>query len=292
MSKKHAYLIMAHNNESQLIKLIELLDDPENDIYLHIDAKSKQINCDNLMDITATSQVFFTDRIKVAWGGYSQIKAELILLKAASKNDYLYYHLISGADLPIKPQNVIHKFFDDHYPTEYIGVEESTLSGYDAYPRVGAYHLFQDTIGRGNSSVIMSIIERLENYSLTAQKKIGINRLKNYPVIYKGPQWFSITNSFAQYILANEQYIYKHFRYGACVDEMFLQTLVMTSSFHSRVNSDIHRLIHWDGYTPHIWTTADYNLINSSNSFWARKFDEKIDNEIIELIYAELKNTK
>lgn len=37
--KKHAYLIMAHNNWKILEKLLILLDDKRNDIYLHIDLK-------------------------------------------------------------------------------------------------------------------------------------------------------------------------------------------------------------------------------------------------------------
>ena len=34
---RHAYLIMAYNNPEQLIKLIKLLDDSRNDIFVHID---------------------------------------------------------------------------------------------------------------------------------------------------------------------------------------------------------------------------------------------------------------
>jgi len=36
---KHAYLIIAHGNWVILEKLLNLLDDEKNDIYLHIDAK-------------------------------------------------------------------------------------------------------------------------------------------------------------------------------------------------------------------------------------------------------------
>ena len=34
---KHAYLIMAHTQFQQVAKLVSLIDDSENDIYLHID---------------------------------------------------------------------------------------------------------------------------------------------------------------------------------------------------------------------------------------------------------------
>ena len=36
---KHAFLIMAHNQFDLLEMLIKLLDDAENDFYIHIDAK-------------------------------------------------------------------------------------------------------------------------------------------------------------------------------------------------------------------------------------------------------------
>ena len=40
-NKKHAYLIIAHNNWKQLSLLLSVLDDERNDIYIHIDKKSK-----------------------------------------------------------------------------------------------------------------------------------------------------------------------------------------------------------------------------------------------------------
>lgn len=45
--KKHAYLIIAHDNWKILEKLLILLDDKRNDIYLHIDRKSNLINFSN-----------------------------------------------------------------------------------------------------------------------------------------------------------------------------------------------------------------------------------------------------
>ena len=39
MVNKHAYLIMAHGNFELLEKLLRQIDDPRNDIYIHIDKK-------------------------------------------------------------------------------------------------------------------------------------------------------------------------------------------------------------------------------------------------------------
>ena len=59
--------------------------------------------------------------MKVNWGGFSLIKCELRLLKAAvmSDTEYSRYHLISGLDLPIKSQDYIHAFFKNNC-NEYI----------------------------------------------------------------------------------------------------------------------------------------------------------------------------
>ena len=40
---KHAYLILAHNEFEVLNRLIESLDDVRNDIYIHFDAKVKEL---------------------------------------------------------------------------------------------------------------------------------------------------------------------------------------------------------------------------------------------------------
>lgn len=66
-------------------------------------------------------QMKFAERTRVNWGGYSQIQAELNLLKAAANSgeDYSYYHLLSGADLPLRPAQEIWGFFEQR-GTEFI----------------------------------------------------------------------------------------------------------------------------------------------------------------------------
>ena len=103
--KKHAFLIIAHNDFPLLQKLITLLDDPCNDIYLHIDKKADKSNIPDFS--TKHSKLQTIPSITVNWGGHSQIFCELNLLKCATQNVYYYYHLLSGADLPIKNNRYI-----------------------------------------------------------------------------------------------------------------------------------------------------------------------------------------
>lgn len=119
-NSKHAYLIIAHNDPYCFHKLIGLLDDESNDIFVHIDKKSDISQFEDVL--VEKSNLYFTDRIDVRWGSYSQIKSELILLHSAKRmGNYKRYHLLSGVDLPIKSQREIHDFFDSYPNTEFVG---------------------------------------------------------------------------------------------------------------------------------------------------------------------------
>ena len=59
---KHAYLIMAHNNLYVLEKLLLLLDDYRNDIYIHIDAKLKNVNLTYFKNIINKSNLIYTKK--------------------------------------------------------------------------------------------------------------------------------------------------------------------------------------------------------------------------------------
>ena len=65
---KHAYLIMAHNEIPLPRKLIEILDYPDNDIYLHIDKKCTEEICD-IDNGLLYSKIYKIPRIDVKWGG-------------------------------------------------------------------------------------------------------------------------------------------------------------------------------------------------------------------------------
>lgn len=70
--KNHAYLIMAHTQFQQVIKLIKLIDDEENDIYLHIDKKVKdahKIFSSTIAPVVNKSNIYFISKNYVQWGG-------------------------------------------------------------------------------------------------------------------------------------------------------------------------------------------------------------------------------
>ncbi len=291
--KAHAYLILAHKNFRQLRKLIMLLDDPRNDIFVHVDAKAdfnkEGWNC----ACKESSLHFIEDRLAVNWGGVSIMRAELKLLEAAtSAGQYKYYHLLSGMDLPIKSQDTIHEFFEANDGREFINYwkfKKTTES------RFRYYTIFPEGAGFFLTNLINNIVKGL-------QMLFGIRINRNIDFKFAS-QWFSITDGLARYVLSQKEWLEKVFRHTNTCDEIFLATAVWKSEYRKNLycseaeepnsfSMGNMRFIDWTRGESirHPWTfrASDYDLLMSVPHLWARKFDENVDNEIIERIYATL----
>ena len=230
---KHAYLIIAHTNFNQLKKLMQLLDNQKNDIYVFVD-KTSDFN-EKIFDSGCKfSTVRFTERMNVSWGGFSQICAELMLFKtAAAQEKYAYYHLLSGMDLPLHNQEYIHAFFE-----KYAGYEFFTFTGEEIYKRENPksrlqyYYQFQDA-SSSKKDVLLKIQNRL---LLPIQRRLGVDRLKNNAMtIGYGANWVSVTDDFVRYILKHETEIRRMYQNSFCCDEVYKHTLLLNSPFKEKI---------------------------------------------------------
>ena len=289
---KHAYLIMAHRNWDQLKILLTLLDDSRNDIFLHIDKKNypPQNIIEDFAGVLQHTTVYFVESINVSWGGYSVVAAEIILLKAAIKMyHYDYYHLLSGQDLPLKTQNEIHSFFDQHHGEEFIDFADKSWMDRNI-DRYRYYWIFQEYMSRENHRVF----QKLERKGNRIQRALHIDRVRGY-VYCGGSNWFSITDEFARLLCANSRRIRKRFRFTLCSDECFLQMLSLENGYEQKTYQVIHkkksgnmRFVDWDRGSPYIFRTEDFEDLIRSEKLFARKFDITVDAEIIEKIFAHL----
>ncbi len=278
---KLAYLIIAHNELRILNQLIKLLDWPENSIYIILDSKSS-ITSDDVFSHTRYSPVnIYRPGISIAWGGSTMIDAELYLLKKASLDNNDYYCLLSGVDLPIKTQRYIHKSLEENIETEYVGVNEGPSIWSES--RYKVYHPLQNTVGR--TTGFLWLLER----AIVKIQKPFVNRCKKSTYRFAGgPQWFCITDSFCHYILRKEGWIKRTFCFTECCDEVFIQTLLVNSEYYNHIYKpgcdgyeQCRRLIEFNNDRPYIWQTVDYDRIMKSGAWFARKFSESIDRNIV-----------
>lgn len=284
---KHAFLIIAHNNREQLINLVKLLDDPLNDIYIHIDLKVHLIDDTELFSVCQYSKINIYRNVKVAWGAFSQIKCELTLLREASKEEHVYYHLISGVDLPIMANKDIHRFFAKHAGKEFVHFQDRAVSK-QTLDHVNYYHFLQEYTN-AFSPMINKIIRGLEYVLLKAQKFMRINRWDQSYTLQKGANWFSITHNLAKYVVSEENLILKKFSYSLSGDELFLQTLIENSGFKDHLYLPIYnddyqqcvRLIDWKRGKPYVFQAEDYQEIMSSKAVFVRKCSYNLSKEMI-----------
>ena len=286
----HAVMIIAHNQFELLKKLILALDDERNDIFIHIDAKVKDFDFNLFKNLTKYSKVYFTERVNVTWGDFSQVKAEMTLLSAAVNNEskgrkYSYFHLISGCDLPIKSNDEIHAFFEKNSGKEFIHFSSIEVSD-SSITRIKYYHFFRNK---------RTFFRKLLSYSILQFEKLArVNRLKKYNIttVQKGCNWFSITGGFARYIVQNMSKWESVFRYSYCADEVFVQTILVNSPFKDNIympncnNNHLAcaRLIDWERGNPYVFRKEDFDLIKSSPAMFARKFSLDVDSEIVDMI--------
>jgi len=274
---RFAYLILAHNSFGLLKELIRSLDNPNNDIYIHLDAKIGVIDFTQFLSIPHFSKVcFIGKRVDVAWGGVSLVEATLNLLEASVDGKYDYYHLLSGVDFPIKSNEYIQKFFKENEGKEFIGFVNNCPERM-LVNRLSYYHIFNGH-GIRNSLIIRSINAIL----IKIQRLFHIHH--HFPVnnYKKGAEWFSITHGLCKDLVDEKNFILKHYKYTLVPDEIFLQSYVYNSDkYKNSLYNDkdeylgCMRKIDWLRGRPYVWQLKDYEELVTSPYLFARKFSEK-----------------
>lgn len=287
---RHAYLITAHDKPEQLKLLLSLLDDSNNDLYLHIDKKAAGIQNSDLAGAITKASIQFVPRLDARWGSEVFIDAIASLLREAVKTEHAYYHLLSGVDLPLKPQEEIRAFFAEHAGKEFVAFDQKSADQRVLVQRLGRYS-FRRPVG----PYALRVYKRFEPLWNKLQSALGVNRIKRCPVVFqKGAVWFSITHAFALYVLEQFPHYRPYYRHSVCADEIWLQTILVNSPFMERRSfsgwddelAATMRYVDWSdgGRSPKVLVSEDYAALISSGALFARKFDQAVDGAVIDRI--------
>ncbi|MCR5696714.1 MAG: beta-1,6-N-acetylglucosaminyltransferase [Marinilabiliaceae bacterium] len=279
----HVYMVLTHLERcgdaqafrEQMEFLVEMLRSDNSSIVIHLDKKNDL----SLLSGIESERVHLikTDIVDVRWGDISEVYAEFRLLKEAKKyGPFDYYHLISGTDMPIKSQAYINEFFESHRGKEFVGFSR------------GKFH--EEALKYRSQNYILATRWFREHRSLLCRGGYAINKLsvkfsqitglkRHYKLtLYKGPQWFSITDALATHVLEREQEVRRMFKYTFSPDEVFLQTIVADSPFYKNVydieQDRMHsclRKVDWKRGNPYVFTKEDIEDFRNSEAIFARK---------------------
>lgn len=105
-----------------------------------------------------------------------------------------------------------------------------------------------------------------------------------FHIEWKGSGWYVLSREFCEWIATSDvtHECVAALRNTYIPDEFFIQTLVMNSPFWNTVTFDNRREILWNGGShPKILTMHDVGRLESSKAFFARKFDDTVDSDVL-----------
>ena len=299
----HAFLILAHQYPNQLYKLVTALNSPSSFFYIHVDKKNQEfMDAPEVLRLKAMPNVTFVERIEVYWGGFSQVRATLILLKAAMENPAIgYFHLLSGVDYPLKSTADIFSFFqqkDQDYLT-YVPGEECYRYWVDRYYFYDSQYIdARKENKRFFQKIVGSLLILLQRICAFAVMKLHWRIRKPIPLdYYHGSNWFSLTRSSVEYVLSylrQNPWILKRFEYTAVSDESFFIMILMNDpKQRAKIVNDDLRLRRPDGKPfrgGDPLDEKDFDRIKQSTALWGRKFVPGVSDKLISLIENQIRH--
>ncbi len=281
---KIAVLVLAHKNLGQLNRLVSHLAQ-DFDVYVHIDKKSSI----KVGQVVQSPNVFVHKKFKISWGSLEMVKATLHLMKESCSKGYGRYIVISGQDLPLRNNKDIRDFFSENNSSEFISGLNLKFWDKGGLERVEYFHAPSPVGSHG----LIRTNRLVLNYSMNlANRALGVKRQSNWD-FYCGSNWFDLSSRAVEAILrhvsSNPEFI-KRFRWTACCDEIFFQTALALQGFEDKFQPSPLRYIDWKTGPEHPRTLrqSDLNELVHSEMLFARKFDQTVDPDIIDALYARL----
>ncbi|TAG31814.1 MAG: glycosyl transferase [Sphingobacteriia bacterium] len=276
---KVAHLILAHHEPLQLKRLVDRLCCEEAVYFIHIDLKA-DIRVFTEVFIGYKQVYFIKKRVSITWASYSMVQATLngfAEIKSAGLGvDYI--NLLSGQDYLLQPIKNFHQFLKNHAGKAFMHCLDVNKEWTEAISRLEEYHLtnFRDFPGKYK---IQYFINKLLPKRKMPENMVPVGR----------SQWFTITYRQMEYILAKMEaspFIARFFKLTWAPDEIIFQTLLFNSDYRQSIINNNLRYIDWSKKekNPKLLVTEDFQKIHESDCFFARKFDQNIDQHIFKLI--------
>ena len=292
--KKIAYLLVVHKSPNQVNKFIEQLQNiGDCDIYIHVDSKSRDI----ISQITSEENIYIFSEYDVKWGSFEIVESAIFLMKEIIKSNKKYDHIYfgSGQDLIIK--NGLLDYLNTHKNDMFIKIQDEPINRFDR--RTARYKICwpKGLLIRNDLHIY-----RFIRIGLSILCKFGINLFPNKKQLqaevkfYEGRTWFIIPYEVMSYIVEylenNKDYI-EFWRDSLASDLMFFQTIIMNSPYKNLVQDELMFVEFGKKFSnmnhPYTLTLSDIERLESSNKFFARKFEEKIDNRVIDYFVEKIK---
>lgn len=298
------YLIFAHANLPFLEHLINRLEAPNTDFFIHIDKKSKEC----FTHLLSIRNVYFAkNRFDIKWGDISMVKALLSAceeLTNVCKGEMVVF--LGGTDYPVKNNQYINDYLESHkninfiqgysLPTTSLNWTEGGRRRIECYAlRLQERCIATIEPNKLTFNNLRQIIKVLLKNPYKIKQALQIfftypsRKHPDYLIPYGGEFWWILpTNSIKRILKYTKEHpdFFSYHKNTSNPDELYFNTLVYNLYNKEELTNDCLRYIKWGGKpSPKNITKEDYKLINKCVKESDTLFVRKIDNiEVCQLI--------
>lgn len=278
-----AYIIRAHHAPEQLARLVRRLDSPESAFLIHVNLRTSEHVFGEMQRLLgANERVTWLPRIRCYYGGFSLVRAALIGVEASASlrpaPDYTL--LLSGQDYPIKPLSDIFAFFERGEGRSFV----------HHFPLPSPNWQREDG---GLDRVRYWYFERLAIRTRVLRVPVLERKFPRGFRPYGGSFLWALTANAIEYVERQarmDSEILRFFRHVKYPDELFFQTLLLNSPLADEVANEELHFIDWTTGSAHprTLTRSDFEVLRESPKLFARKFDARVDESILDEIDEQL----
>lgn len=313
-----SYIILAHKNPHQLNRLIASLNSESAYFYIHID---KNVDSAPFLDLFKEQKNIYilinNKREPGIWGDVGIVKGTLNCLKKIIDDGRKgYTFLLSGQDYPLRSKEKILEFLKDNDGAHFIDIyplPNNLWGDTGGMERIKKYKINYSS-KRYNFFLVPSIYDssfytrknfnRIKFLLLRGKKKELLKVFKKRIIPgfikpYGGTQWWALPNETLQQIYGLHQRYPEFLKFHEDTllpDEIFFQSLLMNlpNSPSLKISPSL-TYANWDpkrAPLPVTFQKKDFQeLEQASKKFlFARKFDIKMDSEIIDKLHFMARN--
>jgi len=291
-----AYIISAYKLPDQLVRLVNRLNADGISFYIHVDRKSSEQVYRGMADpLAGSANVSFLKRHTCNWGDFGHVRATLSgieqIINSGAACDYVV--LITGQDYPIKSNHHIQQFLQESGGRSFIHYFTKDAPWAGRWDERHIYwHLFW-----GRWHLVFPRADMFESPVLNRAwnvfaKAIPLRRrMPGGLEPFYGSSYWCLSRECVEYIhrfVRDNKAFMRFFRHVAIPDEVFFQTILLNSTLKDRLVNDDLVYTDFSQHQAHpaILGKNDFKRLMGRSELFARKFDETIDGEVLDMIDA------
>ena len=270
---KLAYIVSAYKLPNQLRRLLHRLDSDRTTIVVHVDRKTDDgIYKQMLEGAGGLGSVHFLERHTCHWGGFGHVRATLKAIRHLMlyEPDFDYAVLLTGQDYPLHSRTHTERVLRDAAGRSFMRFDPLPFAEWDP--------------GGG--------LDRVEQWHLAWRRRLHLRlplrrRIPGGLAAYGGSGYWCLARDAVEFVdrfvQHNEAYT-RFFKHVYVPDELFFQTILMNSPLREAVVNDDLRYVDWSQPRPAILRLGDFEAMVASGKLFARKFDETIDDTVLDAL--------